>query len=80
MVKKTAACLMPFVFILMPIYADAGCESLDNFQSVSGSAHCLASKTFSPLSGSAKTIAVVLHGDLSGGDIEYPVLGVCRLW
>ena len=81
MMKKTAAWFMFFVFAVMPIYgshADASCESPDNLNSVSGTAHCLAIKTHSPPSGSTKTLVVVLHGDLSrGGDADYiiPVAG-----
>ena len=81
MMKKTAAWFMFFVFAVMPIFgnhADASCESPDNLNSVSGTAHCLAIKTHSPPSGSKKTLVVVLHGDLSrGGDADYiiPVAG-----
>lgn len=79
--KKTAACLMLFVFALVTIDADANCESPDNLNYVSGSSHCLAIDTHSPADSSTKTLVVMLHGDLSrGGGISYPIEGACRLW
>lgn len=79
--KKTAACLLLFVFVLMPSYAYAGCESPENLNRGYRSAFCLAIKTCSPTGGSMKTLVVVLHGDLSrGGDIENPIEGACPLW
>ena len=81
MVKKTAACLMLFVFALIPIFgshADANCESPDNLNSVSGAAHCLAIKTHLPASSSTKTLVVVLHGDLSSGNDADYIIRVAR--
>lgn len=79
MMKKTAALLI--VFSLTAIsgsHADARCESPDNVNYVSGSAHCLAIKTHSPSSGSKKTLVVALHGDLSrGGNADY-IIRVAR--
>ena len=78
MVRKIAAFLMFFVFILMPVYAYASCESPDNVKYVSGSEHCLAIKTLPPSSRYKKTLVVALHGSLSrGGDADY-IIRVAR--
>ena len=52
--------------------AHANCNSPDNLNSVSGSAHCFAIKTYIFPGGSKDTLVVVLHGDLSrGGEANY---------
>ena len=61
MKKNIAAWL--FVFALMLTYvnqADARCESPDNLNYVSGTAHCLSIKTLSSPGGSSKTLVAAI--------------------
>lgn len=73
MKKNFKAWLIAFLLVIICVsQADARCESPDNLNYVSGTAHCFAIKTHFPLRGSTKTLAVVLHGDLSSGnDADY---------
>ena len=61
MKKKFKAWFIAFLLVIICVsQADARCESPDNMNYVSGTAHCLAIKTYSSSGGSSKTLVAAI--------------------